>query len=108
MSRRQTKMGYEVLPIKAAQGDYDSLDGAIKKQAKPQLRKLKVSPELGQRLGKKMGLDLTGYRCLHFYGNKYRIFYKLDEERRRVIVAGIGRRERAQIYELVTRRLGRE
>jgi len=101
-------MGYEVLLIKAAQQDYDDLDGAIKKQAKIQLRKLRVSPELGQLLGKKMGLDLTGYRCLHFYRNKYRIVYKVDEGKRRVIVAGIGRRERAQIYDLVTRRLGRE
>jgi len=30
-------MGYEVLLIKAAQEDYDDLDGAIKKQAKTQL-----------------------------------------------------------------------
>jgi len=101
-------MDYEVLLIKAAQEDYDDLDGAIKKQAKTQLWKLRVSPELGQPLGKKMGLDLTGYRCLHFYRNKYRIVYKVDKGKRRVIVAGIGHRERAQIYDLVTRRLGRE
>ena len=52
-------MPYEVLLIKAAQQDYNSLDGTIKKQAKGQLRKLEVSPELGRLLGKKMGLDLT-------------------------------------------------
>ena len=101
-------MPYEVLLIKDAQQDYNSLDGAIKKQAKTQLGKLKVSPELGQPLGKKLEMDLTGYRCLHFYKNKYRIVYKVDEEKRQVIVAGIGRREKAQIYEAATRRLGRE
>jgi len=101
-------MPYEVLLIKAAQQDYNSLDGTIKKQAKGQLRKLEVSPELGRLLGKKMGLDLTDYRCLHFYGNKYRIVYKVDEAKRQVIVVGIGRREKAQIYEAATHRLGRE
>ena len=56
-------MRYEVLLIKAAQDDYNSLDGTTKKQAKAQLRKLTVSPEFGRTLGKKMGLDLTDYRC---------------------------------------------
>ena len=101
-------MRYEVLLIKAAQDDYNGLDGTIKKQAKAQLLKLTVSPELGQPLGKKMGLDLTDYRSLHFYKNKYRIVYKVDEEKRRLIVAGIGRREKAEIYEAATRRLGRK
>ena len=101
-------MSYEVLLIRAAQQDYDMLDGTIKKQAKAQLGKLTVSPELGRPLGKKMGLDLTEYRSLHFYGNKYRIVYKVDEGKRRVIVAGIGRRESAQIYDVVTHCLGRE
>ena len=101
-------MPYEVVLIKAAQDDYNGLDGTIKKQAKAQLGKLIVSPELGRILGKKMGLDLTDYRCLHFYGNKYRIVYKVDKRKRRVIIAGIGRRERAQIYDVVARRLGRD
>ena len=101
-------MRYEVLLIKAAQDDYNSFDGPIKKQAEAQLRKLTVSPELGRPLGKKMGLDLTEYRSLHFYGNKYRIVYKIDEGKMRVIVAGIGRRESAQIYDVVTRRVGRD
>jgi len=101
-------MGYEVLLIKAAQDDYNKLDGTIKKQAKAQLLKLTVSPELGKPLGKKMGLDLTDYRSLHFYGNKYRIVYRIHEDKKHVIVAGIGRREKAEIYEQPTRRLGRE
>jgi len=101
-------MQYEVLLIKAAQDDYNSFDGTIKKQAKAQLRKLTLSPELGRPLGKKMGLDLTEYRSLHFYGNKYRIVYKVDEGNRRVIVVGIGRRESAHIYDVVTRRVGRD
>ena len=101
-------MRYEVVLIKAAQDDYNSLDGTIKKQAKTQLLKLTVSPELGKPLGKKMGLNLTDYRSLHFYGNKYRIVYKIDEDKKHVIVAGIGRREKAEIYEAATRRLERE
>ncbi len=100
-------MQYEVVLIKVAQDDYNGLDRTIKKQAKAQLGKLTVSPKLGRTLGKKMGLDLTDYRSLHFYGNKYRIVYKVDDGKRRVIIVGIGRRERAQIYEAVTRRVGR-
>ena len=101
-------MSYEILLIKATQDDYNKLDGTIKKQAKAQLLKLTVSPELGQPLGKKMGLDLTGYCSLHFYGNKYRIVYKVDEGKKQVVVVGIGLREKARVYEAATHRLGRE
>jgi len=101
-------MGYDVLLIRAAQDDYNSLDGTIKKQVKAQLRKLTVNPELGRPLGNKMGLDLTGYCSLHFYGNKYRIVYKIDGGKKQVVVVGIGRRESAQIYDVVTRRVGRD
>ena len=100
-------MRYEVLLITAARDDYNSLDGAIKKQAKSQLRKLTVSPDLGRPLGKKMGFDLTGYCSLLFYGNKYRIVYMVDEGKRRVVVVGIGLREKAQVYEAATHRLKR-
>jgi hypothetical protein len=31
-----------------------------------------------------MGVDLTGYRALHFYKNQYRVVYKILEDQQEV------------------------
>jgi len=52
-----------------------------------------------------MGYDLTGYRSLHFYGNKYRIIYEIVESEKKVRIWGIGKRERGRVYRMVHERV---
>jgi len=85
--------------------DFEALDGSIQQQALKQFEKLKQSPELGKELGHKMGVDLTGYRALHFYKNKYRIVYRILEEEQEVEIWGIGVREAGKTYRMVGERL---
>jgi mRNA interferase RelE/StbE len=52
-----------------------------------------------------MGIDLMGYRKISFGKKGYRIVYEIQRERLVILVIGIGRRERAEIYREVARRL---
>jgi mRNA-degrading endonuclease RelE of RelBE toxin-antitoxin system len=87
-----------------AKDDYEKLDPSIQQRVKNQFRKLKEKPELGSSCGHKMGYDLTGYRSLHFYGNKYRIIYEIVELEKKVRIWGIGKREQGKVYRMVGER----
>jgi len=52
---------YNVVLTAAAAEDFRRLDGSLKEPVAKQLRKLEASPRLGEHLGNRAGLDLTGY-----------------------------------------------
>ena len=58
-------------------------------------------------LGKRLGIDLTGYRKIYFGRKGYRIVYEIVGARLKVLIIGIGKRERAEIYREVAERLKR-
>ena len=101
-------MIYELAWKPEAEGEFDRLDNAIKKQAFSQFKKLTKSPQLGLPLGKKTGLDLTGFKKLYFYQKKYRIVYKIDETNQTVIIWAIGEREDMKVYAQAVKRLENE
>ncbi|MFH1504669.1 MAG: type II toxin-antitoxin system RelE/ParE family toxin [Candidatus Omnitrophota bacterium] len=101
-------MVYELTWKPEAEGESDRLDNAIKKQAFTQFKKLTKSPQLGKPLGKKAGLDLTGFKKLYFYQKKYRIIYELDEPNQTVIIWSVGKREDIEVYVQVVKRLENE
>ena len=101
-------MAYRVTLRDVAVEDFAALDGDIQRRAIRQLNKLKESPELGADLGRKMGIDLRGYRALRFYKNQYRIVYKVLEDNEEVEVWGIAKREAGAVYRMVSRRIERE
>jgi mRNA-degrading endonuclease RelE of RelBE toxin-antitoxin system len=101
-------MRYKVTLRDVAAEDFGVLDGDVQRQAIKQLNKLKQSPELGSDLGHKMGVDLSGYRSLHFYKNQYRIVYKVLEDQKEVEVWGIAKREAGAVYKMVSKRIEQE
>ncbi|HEV8343085.1 MAG TPA: type II toxin-antitoxin system RelE/ParE family toxin [Candidatus Binatia bacterium] len=98
-------MAYKVEFLPEAAREFESLDGSLKKIAAKQIDKLAARPELGEPLGKRMGIDLTGYRKIYFGRKGYRIVYEIQRHRLVVLVIGIGRREREEIYKEVAQRL---
>lgn len=96
---------YQVTLRDVAVEDFEALDGSIQRQALKQFEKLKRSRELGEELGHRMGVDLTGYRALHFYKNQYRIIYRILKKQREVEIWGIGMRESGKIYRMVGERI---
>jgi mRNA interferase RelE/StbE len=99
-------MAYRVEFLPEAAREFDALDGSLKAMAAKQIDKLAERPEIGEPLGHRLGLDLTGYRKLYFGKKSYRIIYEIQGQRLVVLIIGIGRRERAEIYREVARRLG--
>jgi mRNA interferase RelE/StbE len=86
--------------------DFDALDGSIRKEIVKKIDALSGNPFLGKPLGNKLGMDLTGFFKLYVAKKKYRIVYRILKGRLEVIeIIGIGKREKAEIYKLIFRRL---
>ncbi len=95
---------YQVKLHPAAKSALASLDGSLQKQASRQLRKLAVHPLAGEQLGYKAGFDLSGYRSLHFAGQRYRVVYRLDAEAQTVLVIAIGKKAKFEVYDKAAER----
>ncbi len=100
-------MAYRVEFLPEAAREFDALDGSLRKIAAKQIDKLAETPELGKPLGKRMGIDLTGYRKIYFAKKGYRIIYEIQRQKLVILIIGIGKRERAEIYREVAKRLRR-
>lgn len=100
-------MAYRVEFLPEAAREFDVLAGSLKKLAAKQIDKLTERPELGEPLGKRMGIDLGGYRKMYFGKKGYRIVYEIQRQRLVILIIGIGKRERAEIYGAVAQRLRR-
>lgn len=100
-------MVYEVKFLPEAAREFEALDGSLKKLAAKQIDKLAEKPELGEPLGKRLGIDLTGYRKIYFGKRGYRIVYEIQRQKLVILIIGIGKRERAEIYREVAQRLKR-
>jgi len=98
-------MAYRIEFLPEAAREFEALDGSLKRVAAKQIDKLAERPELGEPLRKRMGIDLTGYRKISFGKKGYRIVYEIQRERLVILIIGIGRRERAEIYREAARRL---
>jgi len=66
-------MGYKVEFLPEAAEDFDRLDGSLKKLAAKQIDKIRENPELGEPLGKRLDVDLSGYRKVYFSKKRFRI-----------------------------------
>lgn len=100
-------MAYKIEFLPEAAREFEALDGALKKLAAKQIDKLAEKPDLGEPLGNRMGIDLTGYRKVYFGRKAYRIVYEIQRQKVVVLIIGIGKRERAEIYKEVAQRLQR-
>ena len=99
-------MAYKVIFTNDADNDLKGLDKSIRTQVIKKAIALQENPFLGNPLGNKFGLDLTGYYKLYVAKKAYRIVYRLIGEQIEVVeIVGIGRRDKEEIYRLVVKRL---
>jgi mRNA interferase RelE/StbE len=99
-------MAYNVVFTKDAENDLKGLDKSIRTQAIKKIIALQENPFLGDPLGNKFGLDLTGYYKLYVAKKAFRVVYRLIGEEIEVVeIVGIGRRDKEEIYRLVVKRL---
>jgi mRNA interferase RelE/StbE len=92
--------------IPEAVKDYKSLDGSIKKLVNEKIDDLKEDAYIGEELGNKNNIDLTGYYKIYVAKKKYRIVYRIvKNEIERIEIWGIGKREKMEIYKNVGKRI---
>jgi mRNA interferase RelE/StbE len=96
---------YRVVLTADAANDFRRLDGSLKEQVARQLKKLENSPHLGEHLGRKAGLNLTGYYKLYVAKKSIRIVYRIVELEVIVEVVAIGKREDLEVYREAIRRI---
>jgi mRNA interferase RelE/StbE len=86
--------------------EYKSLDGSIKILADKILEEMEKNPFLGEELGNKNNIDLTGFYKLYFAKKRYRIVYRIVKNGIEIIeIWGIGKRDKMEIYKSVEKRI---
>jgi mRNA interferase RelE/StbE len=96
----------EIQFIPSAANDYKSLDGSIKILVNDKIDKLKENPFLGEALGNKNNIDLTGYYKIYVSKKSYRIVYRIVKNEIEIIeIWGIGKRDKMEIYKKVGKRI---
>ncbi len=90
---------YKILFYPGARKEFDKLDGSVRKVVLKQLLKLQKNPSLGEKLGDKAGLDLTGYRKMYAYKKRIRIVYRIHEGKLLIFIIAVGKREDMRVYQ---------
>ena len=100
-------MTFKIEFISEAAKDYKNLDGSIKIVVSKKIEELAKNPFLGEKLGNKFNIDLSGFFKLYVAKKKYRIVYRLitPKEIEIIEVWGIGKRDKEKIYKIIGRRL---
>jgi len=94
--------------IPEAVKDYKSLDGNIKILVNDKIDKLKENPYLGEELGNRSNINLTGYYKIYIDKKKYRIVYRIVKNEIEIIeIWGIGKRDKMKIYKDVGKRISK-
>ncbi len=89
---------YKILFHPEARKEFERLDGSVKKLVSKQLIKLQESPYLGDNLGNRAGMDLTGFRKMYVYKKKIRVVYRIYENKLIILIVAIGDREEMAVY----------
>ena len=96
----------EIQFIPEAVKDYNSLDGNIKKLVNDKIDKLKENAYLGEALGNKNNIDLTGFYKIYIAKKSYRIVYRILRNEIEVLeIWGIGKRDKMEIYRTIGKRI---
>ncbi|MBM2817135.1 MAG: hypothetical protein HW421_3897 [Ignavibacteria bacterium] len=98
-------MSYNIIFHCEAKKELDELDGSIRIIVLKLLKKIAEKPELGEPLGSKAGMDLTGYRKIYANKKKIRIVYKIIENELIVYIIAIGTRDKEIVFDDTERRI---
>jgi mRNA interferase RelE/StbE len=92
--------------IPDAADDYKRLEGSVRKKVDKRLLELSENPLLGEHLGNRFNINLTGFYKLYADSKRIRIIYRLIGDEIEIIeIWGIGKREKEEIYKLIGHRL---
>ena len=91
-------MLYEIKYQPSIVDDLQVLDKSVRNKVFKKLDQLKENPNLGQPLGNKAGMDLTGFYKLYVDNRRIRIVYKPESAAFCIFIIAIGQCEDLEIY----------
>ena len=100
----------EIKLIPEAAKEYKSLDGSVKQLVNDKFEVLEENPYLGEPLGNRNNIDLTGYYKIYVYKKTYRIVYRITEDEKNIEIIeiwGIGKKDKMEIYKDVGKRISK-
>ena len=84
--------------------DLKQLSNSIRIEVFKKIKKIQQSPELGEALGNKNGLNLTGLRKMYIAKKQIRIVYEIIDNIVVIKILAIGKREDMQVYKEADKR----
>ena len=69
------------------------------------LKKISQNPIIGYELGNKANLNLVGYRKVYVDNKRIRIVYKIIENKIKVFVVAVGKRDDMAVYKKAAKRI---
>lgn len=98
-------MKYNILYHPKVEEDMKSLDNNVQLMVLKKIKKLSEQPELGQPLGNKAGMNLTGYKKIYVCNKQIRIIYKINKDKIEIYIIAIGKRDYMEIYKEANKRI---
>jgi len=95
---------YELKYHPLVEEDLKQLNHSIRIEVFRKIKKIQVSPQLGQPLGNKNGMNLSGLRKMYAAKKQIRIVYGIVDEMVIVKVLAIGKRENMDVYRQAAQR----
>jgi len=89
---------YEIKYHPLIEDDLKQLNNSVRIEVFKKLKKIQQSPELGQLLGNKNNMNLTGLRKVYVSKKQVRIVYEIIDNILVVKVIAIGKREDMEVY----------
>ena len=95
---------YEIKYHPLIENDLKQLNNSIRIEVFKKIKKIQKSPELGEPLGNKNGLNLTGLKKMYVAKKQIRIVYEIIDNIIVVKVLAIGKREDMEVYKEADKR----
>ena len=95
---------YKIIYHTLIEEDLKKINNSIKIEVFKKIEKIKQSPELGQLLGNKNNMNLSGLRKLYVAKKQVRIVYEIIDDILVVKVIAIGKREGMEVYKEAEKR----
>jgi len=95
---------YEIQYHPLVENDLKQLNNSVRIEVFKKIKKIGQSPQLGELLGHKNGMNLTGLRKMYVAKKQIRIVYEIIDNIILVKVLAIGKREDMQVYKQAEQR----
>ena len=96
---------YTIIFHEEVDKDLKEIGNSISLLVFKKLRQLAKNPVIGEDLGNKANMNLSGFKKVYVNNKRVRIVYKIFEEKIEVFVVAIGKRDDMDVYKKAEERI---